>query len=122
MVTVNVTFCPGTAAEVFADCVIDKPGTRTETLTEHAGSVVPAGQFDPAAVVVIVDASSLLPGSGFLTVTVPVTVTVPPTGMSPVQVSPVPVIVTVPEVTVWSPIGVASSNTALALVEIVIPS
>ena len=53
--------------------------------------------------------------------TVPVTVTDPPTGMVPVHVMPLLVIVSVPEVAVWSPFAVASSKTSLAFVAIVIP-
>ena len=53
--------------------------------------------------------------------TVPVTVTVPPTGMLPVQEIPVAVSVTVPEVAVWSPFGVASSRTLVMSEPIVIP-
>ena len=68
---------------------------------------------------VIVLASRWLPASGLFTVTVPVTVTVPPTGMLPVHTTAVPVIVSVPEVAVWSPSGTASSNTSAALVLIV---
>jgi hypothetical protein len=41
--------------------------------------------------------STLLPGSGLLTVTVPVTVTVPPTGMLPVHLRPVLVTSKVPD-------------------------
>ena len=75
----------------------------------------------PAAAVVSVLVITLLPVSGLFTVTVPVTVTVPPTGMLPVQEIPVPVTVSVPDVAVWSPFGVASSSTSLVLMEIVIP-
>ena len=70
------------------------------TLTEQRGSVLPDGQLLPAAVVDKVLAMILLPVSGLFTVTVPVTVTVPPTGMLPVQEIPVEVSVSVPEVAV----------------------
>ena len=70
---------------------------------------------------VIVLARTLFPVSGFLTVTVPVIVTVPPTGMFPVQEMPVAVSDRVPEVAVWSPFGVASSTTSVMLDAIVIP-
>ena len=59
--------------------------------------------------------------SGLFTVTVPVTVTVPPTGMLPVQEIPVPVSVSVPEVAVWSPSGLASSSTPVTSGATVIP-
>ena len=81
----------------------------------------PAGQLLPGAAVVIVLARTLFPLSGLLTVTVPVTVTVPPTGMLPVQEMPVAVSDSVPEVAVWSPLGVASSRTSVMFVAIVIP-
>jgi hypothetical protein len=55
-------------------------GVSTGTLTLHAAAGALAGQLLPAAAVVIVLASRWLPVSGLLTVTVPVTVTVPPTG------------------------------------------
>src|ERR1035438_6763262 len=90
-------------------------GVSTVTLTEQAGSVPPAGQLLPAAAVARVLASTLFPVSGLLTVTVPVTVTVPPTGMLPVQEIPVAVSDSVPDVAVWSPLGVASSRTLVML-------
>ena len=90
-------------------------------MTVHAGRCSPDGQLLPAAAVDKVLAISLLPVSGLFTVTVPVTVTVPPTGMFPVQEIPVAVSVSVPEVAVWSPFGVASSSTSVMLVAIVIP-
>ena len=40
--------------------------------------------------------------------------------MLPVQVTALPVMASVPEVAVWSPLGTASSNTSAALVLIVI--
>ena len=46
---------------------------------------------------------------GLLTVTVPVTVTVPPTGMSPVHKTPVVPIVSVPEVAVSFAVVAVSS-------------
>ena len=91
------------------------------TVAVHCGSVPPDGQLLPAAAVVSVLFITLLPVSGLFTVTVPVTVTVPPTGMLPVQEIPVPVSVSVPEVAVWSPLGVASSSTLVMLLAIVIP-
>ena len=98
------------------------PGVITGTLTEQAAAGAATGQLLPGAAVVIVLASRWLPASGRFTVTVPVTVTVPPTGMSPVQVTALPTMLSVPEVAVWSPLGTASSNTSAALVLIVIPS
>ena len=96
-------------------------GISTGTLTEQRGSVLPAGQLLPAAVVTKVLANTLFPVSGLLTVTVPVMVTEPPTGMLPVQVIWVGVSEIVPEVAVWSPSAVASSRTLLMLAAIVIP-
>ena len=96
-------------------------GISTGTLTEQGGSVLPDGQLLPAAAVDSVLAIILLPVSGLFTVTVPVTVTVPPTGMLPVQEIPVEVSASVPDVAVWSPFGVASSSTLVMLVAIVIP-
>src|SRR5580658_3997729 len=98
-----------------------RPGVSTVTLTEQRGSVLPAGQLLPAAVVDSVLASTLFPVSGLFTVTVPVIVTVPPTGMLPVQESPVEVTVSVPDVAVWSPSGLESSDTSPRLEAIVIP-
>ena len=96
-------------------------GIRTVTVAEQRGSVPPDGQLLPAAAVVSVLVINLFPASGLFTVTVPVTVTVPPTGMFPVQEIPVAVSVSVPEVAVWSPFGVASSRTSVILEAIVIP-
>ena len=47
--------------------------------------------------------------------------TVPPTGMLPVQEMPVAVSDSVPEVAVWSLLGVASSTTSVMFVAIVMP-
>src|SRR3984885_2313109 len=96
-------------------------GISTVTLAEQRGSGPPDGQLLPAAAVENVLASTLFPVSGLFTVTVPVIVTVPPTGMLPVQESPVEVTVSVPDVAVWSPSGVASSDTSPRLEAIVIP-
>src|SRR5580692_4551393 len=96
-------------------------GVSTVTLTEQRGSVLPDGQLLPAAVVEKVLVSTLFPVSGLFTVTVPVMVTEPPTGMLPVQEIPVAVSVIAPEVAVWSPLGVASSRTLVMLEAIVIP-
>ena len=120
-VTVKVTCWPGTAAAALAVVTMVSAGVSTVTLTEQRGSVLPDGQLLPAAVVDNVLAMTLLPVSGLLTVTVPVTVTVPPTGMLPVQEIPVEVSVSVPDVAVWSPFGVASSSTLVMLDAIVIP-
>src|SRR5450631_3427801 len=98
-----------------------RPGVSTVTLIEQRGSVDPDGQLLPAAVVDNVEASTLLPVSGLFTVTVPVIVTLPPTGMLPVQEIPVAVSDSVPDVAVWSGLGVASSNTSVMLEPIVIP-
>ena len=61
--------------------VMVSPGTSTVTLTEQRESILPAGQLLPAAVVARVAVRILFPVSGLSTVTVPVTVTVPPAGM-----------------------------------------
>ena len=121
MVTVKPTCWPCTAAVTLLVWVMVSAGISTGTLTEQRGSVLPAGQLLPAAVVTKVLASTLFPVSGLLTVTVPVMVTEPPTGMLPVQVISVGVSVIVPEVAVWSPSAVASSRTLLMLAAIVIP-
>src|ERR1700743_2003619 len=121
MVRVYQTAWPGTAALVSAVLTIVSPGSSTLTVAVHSGSVPPDGQLLPGAAVVSVLVISLLPASGLFTVTVPVTVTVPPTGLLTVQEIPVPVSVSVPEVAVWSPLGVASSSTLVMLLEIVIP-
>ena len=113
---------PGWGVVVLGVLVMVRAGVSTGTLMEQAAAGAEAGQLLPGAVVVMVLASRLLPVSGLLTVTVPVTVTVPPGGMSPVQVTPLPTMVRVPEVAVWSPSGTASSNTSAALVAMVIPS
>lgn len=63
----------------------------------------------------------LSPGSGFFTVRVPVTVMTPPTGMFPVQVMAVALSTSVPELAVWSPLGMASSMVPALRLEMVIP-
>ena len=90
-------------------CDIVSAGTSTVTRKVHNGSEVPVWQLLPGAVELSVALIRLLPVSGFDTVAVRVTVTVPPTGMSPVQVSDAPVRTRVPEVATWSPVGVESS-------------
>ncbi len=79
----------------------------------------PDGQLVPGAAVTSVLVITLLPASGLFTVTVPVTVTDPPTGILPVHEIPVDVSDSVPDVAVWSPFGVASSSTSVILLEIV---
>ena len=106
---------------MFAVLTIVSPGISTFTVAVHRGSAPPAGQLLPAAAVDSVLVITLLPVSGLFTVTVPVTVTVPPTGMLPVQEITVPLSVSVPDVAVWSPFGVASSSTPVMLMETVIP-
>ena len=100
------------------DCPWPK-GTKRDSLPLYGTERL--RELEPGAVVVIVEASSLFPVSGLFTVTVPVTVTIAPTGIFPVHVTPELLTVSVPEVAVWSPFGVASSNTSAALVKIVIP-
>ena len=75
-------------------------GVSTGMLTEQAAAGAEVGQLLPGAAVVTVLASTWLPVSGLFTVTVPVIVTVPPTGMLPVQMTAVPVMVIVPELAV----------------------
>src|ERR1700723_886101 len=120
MVTVYPTACPGTAALVFAVLTIVSPGISTFTVAVQRGSVLPDGQLLPAAAVDRMLVSTLLPVSGLFTVTVPVTVIVPPTGMLPVQVITEPLTVSVPDVAVWSPFAVASSCTPAVLIAIVV--
>ena len=67
------------------------------------GSVLPVGQLLPGAVEMTVAISRWALVSGLLTVNDPVRVTVPPTGMSPVQTAPVALTDKVPEVAVSSP-------------------
>ena len=113
---------PGTVAAALAVLTMVRAGVRTGTEVVQAGSAPPEGQLFPGAAELRVAVRTWLPVSGSSTVTVPVTVTVPPMGMSPVQVTPVAVTVRVPEVAVWSPLGTASSNTSVASVAMVIPS
>src|SRR5580693_506137 len=112
---------PGTAAEVLAVLTMVRAGVRTLVTALQRGSVLPEGQLLPGAVVLMTEDRILFPVSGLLMVTVPVMVTVPPTGMLPVQVAAVPATVSVPDDAVWSPLLVASSKTPVRLVETVIP-
>ena len=96
-------------------------GVSTGTLTEQAGSVDPDGQLLPAAAVDSVLIRTLLPVSGVLTVTLPLMVTEPPTGIFPVQVRPVLVTERIPDVAVESPLELASSRTSVTLPATVIP-
>ena len=101
--------------------MIDSAGISTVTVVLHRGSVPPAGQLLPAAAVEEVAVITLFPVSGFFTVTVPVTVTLPPAAMFPVHDTPVAVTVSVPDVAVWSPLGVASSRMSVTFEAMVIP-
>ena len=65
--------------------------------------------------------STVFSGTALCTVTLPLMVTAWPAGMLPVHETLVGVTVSVPEVAVWSPSGVALASTALALGTIVIP-
>src|SRR5580658_1896093 len=112
---------PGTAVLALAVLTMARAGVRTVVTAVQRGSVLPAAQLLPGAVVLATDVRILFPVSGLLTVTVPVIVMVPPTGMLPVQVAVVPPTVSVPDDAVWSPLLVASSNTPARLVETVIP-
>src|ERR1700692_1473521 len=103
---------PGTAALAFAVLTMVRAGVSTVTVVVHRGSVPPDGQLLPAAAVEKLLTSTLFPVSGLFTVTLPVIVTVPPTGMLPVQEIPVVVSVIVPDVAIWSPFGLASSRTS----------
>src|SRR5580704_4209772 len=106
---------PGTAAEVLAVLTMVRAGVRTLVTALQRGSVLPEGQLLPGAVVLMTEDRILFPVSGLLMVTVP------PTGMLPVQVAAVPATVSVPDDAVWSPLLVASSKTPVRLVETVIP-
>ncbi len=119
--SVKPTADPGTGVVVLGVLPIVRPGVSTSTVAEHAGSPLPAGQLLPGADVLSTLVITWLPVSGLSTVTVPVTVTVPPTGMLPVQLIPVGVTVSVPDVAVWSPFGVALSSTLTASLTTVIP-
>ncbi len=96
-------------------------GISTGRVAVQRGSLASGGQLLPGAVETRVPVSSLLPVSGFCTVKVPVMVTVPPTGMSPVQVIAVAVRLRLPLVATWSPVGVASSTTPLVGLVTVMP-
>ena len=96
---------PGTASDAFAVLVMVRAGVSTVTLTVQRGSVLPGGQLLPAAVVMSVAVSTVFRGTVLSTVTLPLMVTVPPTGMLPVHETLVVVTVSVPEVAVWSPLG-----------------
>ena len=106
---------------VVAVLVMVRAGTCTATLTVQRGSVEPDGQLLPAAVVDNVLDRTLLPVSGLFTVTVPVIVTVPPTGMLPVQVRPALVTDRAPELADSSLLGLASSKVSAMFPVIVIP-
>src|SRR3984957_16198431 len=104
MVTVYPTTEPGTAALVFAVLTIVSPGMTTLTVIVHRGSALPAGQLLPGAVVTPVSAMTCPPaGQGLATMIAPVSVTVPPTGTSPVHTAPVAPIDRVPELAVSFP-------------------
>ena len=60
--TVYPTVAPGTVALVPGVLVIVRPGISTFVVAVHAGSVLPAGQLLPAAVVAPVMAMTWLPG------------------------------------------------------------
>ena len=81
----------------------------------------PGGQLLPGAAVDKTRPRILFPVSGLSTVTVPVMVTVWPTGMSPVHDAPVAVTTIVPEEAVWSPSEVALAKTSDGSVATVIP-
>ena len=112
---------PGVVVLTFAVLVMVRAGVSTGTLTVQRGSVLPDGQLLPGAVVTSVAVSTVFSGTVLCTVTLPLMVTVPPTGMLPVHETLVVVTVSVPEVAVWSPLGEALFSTALALGTMVMP-
>src|SRR5262245_43404480 len=83
------------------------------------GSVPPGGQLLPGAVVDRWLVMTAVPDAGGSTVDDPLTVTVAPTGMSPVQTRSVSVTDKVPDETVSSPLGTefASMLASGALIE-----
>src|SRR5580658_7028556 len=100
MVRVWPTLDPGVVTVVSGVLLMVKAGVRTGMLTEQAAAGAAVGQLLPGAAVVTVLASTWLPVSGLFTVTVPVMVTVRPTGMLPDQITAVAVTVIVPELAV----------------------
>src|ERR1041385_9002870 len=105
MVIVYPTVPPATTNGRFAVLVMVSAGTRMVKETVQRGSVLPWGQLLPGVAVLSVVVTTALPESGVSAVRVPVMVTVAPTGMSPVQSTPVSPIVRMPEEAVWSPLG-----------------
>src|SRR5580698_700444 len=104
MVTVYPTVCPGTAALVFAVLTIVSPGMTTLTVIVHRGSALPLGQLLPGAVVAPVSVMTCPPdGQWLATMIPPVSVTVAPTGTSPVHTAPVVPIDRDPELAVSLP-------------------
>src|ERR1700722_5545471 len=97
---------PGTAELTLAVLTMVRPGVRTGTLEVQGAA---AGQLLPGAAELVTWVMRWLPVSGLLTVIVPVIVTVPPAGMSPVHTAPVVPIDRMPELVVWSPLPTASS-------------
>src|SRR3982750_201093 len=114
-------------AVTFAEVEMVSAGTRTVISAVHRGSLPPDGQLLPGAADTRVPVMTLLPGSGFSTVSVPVTVITPPTGMDPVQVMAVDVSTRLPagppqlELATWSPVGIASSTVSALGLDTVIP-
>ena len=84
------------------------------------GSVLPGGQLFPGAVETAVAVSVSLV-TGLSTVTGEVMVTVPPTGMSPVQTAPVAPMDRVPELVVVFPLLVVFAARATVPVLTLIP-
>ena len=83
---------------------IVSPGITTLTVSVHRGSVLPAGQLLPGAAGGVGDRDDLPAGrSGLATMIDPVSVTVAPTGTSPVHTAPVVPIDRVPELAVSLP-------------------
>jgi hypothetical protein len=77
----------------------------------QCAAVVPVGQLLPGASETVVPVIILLPRSAAaFTVVVPVMKTLPPTGMLPVHLIPVPVMTSSPELAVWLPSLMMSSN------------
>ena len=100
---------------------MDRAGISTSVTGVQRGSVLPAWQLLPGAADTAVAVSTSLV-TGLSTVTGEVMVTVPPTGMSPVQTAPVAPIDRVPELAVVFPPLVAFADSSVVSVLTLIPA
>ena len=105
---------------VFAVVTMDRPGTSTWVTGVQRGSALPGAQLLPGAADTAVAVSVSLV-TGLSTRTGEVIVTVPPTGMSPVQTVPVAPIDKVPELAVMFPSLVALADSSVVSVLTLIP-